>query len=97
MPAYGGATANLALVIDAHDRAWPAVRSLPGVIGLVSIVVRGAQRSIRRRRSRPVASRGLIEAAVRRAAGGICPGGVRPWRQRIRMPKVSEIGLRDAA
>lgn len=39
--AYQGITTTLSIVIDPRDPAWPIVRSLPGLTGHVSVVVRG--------------------------------------------------------
>lgn len=40
--AYGGTTTALSIVVDPRDPSWPAVRSLPGLSGRVSVAVRGA-------------------------------------------------------
>ena len=41
LKAYGGPTTALTIVNDPQDRAWKAVRALPGITSALSIVVRG--------------------------------------------------------
>lgn len=41
LPAYGGYTTSLSIVVDRCDPVWSTIRRLPGLTGRVSVVVRG--------------------------------------------------------